>query len=182
MSPAIITWTLSLFALFLLGMAGFLLVYYFRVLYPVFRFGGAPYVPTHPVRVRRMIAMAEIRPTDDVADLGSGDGRIVIAAAEAGARQVVGYEVDDTLVVQSRTAIAEKGLSSIARILKGSFWQADLRACDVIFCFQIPYAMGRIRRKLERELKNGSRVVSNGFKIPDWPIDREDDHVFLYRR
>lgn len=180
MSPAILA--LSLLALFLWVMAGFLLVHYFHVLYPVFGFGGAPYVPTHPKRVGRMIALAEIRPTDRVADLGSGDGRIVIAAAGAGARQVVGYEVDGALVAQSRTGIEEKGLASVARIEKSSFWQADLRSCDVVFCFQIPYAMDRIRRKLEQELKPGARIVSNGFKIPGWPILREEDHVFLYRR
>lgn len=142
-------------------------------------FTGAHYVPTDEKRVRRMLELAEVGPGDRVVDLGSGDGRLLIEAARRGA-VAVGYELNPVMVRIARRNVRKAGLQCRVTIRWADFWRENLSSFTVVTVYGIPYIMGRLERKLARELPKGARVVSNAFPLPRWP-GSEHDRVFLYR-
>jgi SAM-dependent methyltransferase len=175
---------LWLLLVFLVGIIGLGLYGIWTILWrvvPILR-GGAPYVPTSADNVRRMIAFAELRPTDRIVDLGSGDGQIVFAAVQAGAAHGTGYELDPGLLRSSVHKAERLGLADRMTFERRDFWTVDLSAFDVIFLFQIPYAMPRLESKIRRECKPGTRIVSNGFKFPAWELHNRDGTVYFYVR
>ena len=143
--------------------------------------GGAPYVPTRPEIMERMLKVAQIGPDDVVVDLGSGDGRLVIAAMEAGAKRSMGYEIHPGLTKLSNWKIRHAGFEGRAIVLNHSMWKANLVDVNLVFLYQIPYAMGRIKKLLESGLAPGSRIVSPPFTIPGWEPDTVDGNVLLYK-
>jgi len=147
-----------------------------------FLFGASFEISTRPV-IRKMIEFAKVKKGERVVDLGSGDGRVVIEFAKKG-YEVEGYEINPLLVAWSRYKIRKGGLGNKARIFWGSFWKKDLSGYDVVIVFQISYLMVRLGRKLRGELKKGSRIISNKWKIRNWRIEKESDvgtGVYLYR-
>lgn len=142
--------------------------------------GGGPYVPSRMERVDIMIQLAKLTATDRVMDMGSGDGRILLAALEAGAKEAIGYEVHYELVRRARSEAKRRGFSDRARVFWKSMWKADLADVNVVFLYQIPYAMRKIGDKLQRELPPGARIVSNGFSIPEWQPAETNGHIYLY--
>lgn len=142
--------------------------------------GGAPYVPSQMEDVEAMIRMANIQPTDIVVDLGSGDGRLVIAAAQAGAGLSMGYEIHPGLVKTSRGRIASLGLEQ-ARIHAESMWKADLSRVTVVLMYQVPYAMNRFKDTLQNNLPKGARIISNAFEFSNWEHDEQEGSIRLYR-
>ena len=141
---------------------------------------GAPYVPTDSKKVKLMVALAEVRPGEKALDLGSGDGRIVIAMAQAGA-EAHGCEINPFLVLWSRRKVRRAGLTGRAFIHWTSFWRKDLSSFKVITVFGIPYIMTGLEEKLRQELKADARVISFVFQFPTWPLTRGEDKVYLYR-
>jgi len=127
-----------------------------------------------------MIDLAEIRPGERAVDLGSGDGRLLRAAARAGAR-VVGWEMNPALVVWSRAAARAIGAGEQTVVHRGSFWRAPLSEFDVIFLYLLPETMEKIAAKIRREAKPGARIIVNAFPIHQWPLDAQDGHVYRYR-
>jgi len=142
---------------------------------------GAPFVPTGARTVGAMVALADLRPGEKAADLGSGDGRIVIAMAAAGA-EAHGYEINPVLVLWSRYRIHRAGARRRAFVHWGSFWWEDFSSFDVVAVFGMVHVMGQIERKLLAELRPGARVVANAFSLPSWPHERREGRVYLYRR
>ena len=142
-------------------------------------FRGAPFVPTDKSTLEKMISAAGIRPGIKIADLGSGDGRIVIAAAQAGA-VAHGYEINPVLVWWSRYKIKKAGLEGSAFIHWKSFWNANLQEFDVVMLFGITSIMNRLGQKLQRELKPRAKVISNIFKFTNWEHEKVDS-VYIYR-
>lgn len=140
---------------------------------------GAPYVATKPERVTAMIKLAGVTRGDRAVDLGSGDGRLVAALAKAGAR-AEGYEINPLLVWLSRRRISKDGLSNSTHIRTRSFWGANLSHADIITVYGMPHIMGRLERKLRRELKPGTRVVSNVFTFPSWRPAKQSGQAYLY--
>lgn len=140
---------------------------------------GAPFVPTRPTAVPRMVALAKIKPGDRVADLGSGDGRILIAMARAGAI-AHGYEINPILVWWSRYKIRRQGLAGLAFVHWGSFWSQNLSEFDVVALFGIKHIMGGLEKKLKRELKPQARVISYVFAFPTWDYAQKEGAVFRY--
>jgi precorrin-6B methylase 2 len=140
---------------------------------------GAIYFPTTPKNVDIMIALAGVRSGMRIADFGSGDGRLLIACAERGAF-AEGYEINPMLVHQSRRAIRRKGLSRLAVVHWKSLWKADSSKSDVIFVYGIPYIMKGLEKKFARELKPGTKIVSNVFRFPGWKSIAQEGNVFLY--
>ena len=116
----------------------FLLLFVILLLSSVVR--GAPFVPTHGARVERMIELSELKSGEKGADLGSGDGRIVIAMAKAGAI-AHGYEINPFLVWWSRWKIRRAGLADRAFIHLGSFWGKNLSEFDAITLFCTKHIM-----------------------------------------
>ncbi len=145
----------------------------------------APFVPTPLVIVEAMLNLAEVHQDDVVIDIGSGDGRIVIAAAELYGAFGVGIEIDSDLVARSRRAIEERGLAERVRIIQANALDVDLSEADVVTLYLTIYGNEAVRPHLEESLRPGTRVVSRDFRILDWtPLDEREvmgSHLYLYR-
>lgn len=140
---------------------------------------GAPFVPSRDKAVEKMIALADIKPGERAADLGSGNGKVVIALARAGA-EAHGYEINPLLIWWSRINIQRAGLETKAFIHWKSFWGENFITFSVISLYGIPHIMKRLEKKLRTELRPGTRVVSNAFTFPHWIHSKKDNDVYLY--
>jgi protein-L-isoaspartate O-methyltransferase len=130
------------------------------------------YVPTPQVVVDAMLQAAQVSSRDVVYDLGSGDGRILItAAAKYGARGV-GIEIDPALVRKAEANAAAAGVSGKVRFITGDLFTADIGDATVVTLYLLQSINERLRPKLVRELKPGTRIVSHVFHMgPEWPAD-----------
>jgi predicted RNA methylase len=143
-------------------------------------FLGAPWVPTSLRTVHKMLKLAEVGPEDLVYDLGCGDGRtIVIAAWRYGAR-AVGVEVDPLRYLWCQILVTVLGLNERVKIVFGDFFTQDLSAADVVTCYLLQDTNVKLEEKLKRELRSGTRVVSNTFTFPGIKMVRQDDEAKLY--
>lgn len=140
---------------------------------------GAIYFPTEPKNVSVMVSLLAVKPGEKIADLGSGDGRVVIALARAGA-EAHGYEINPLLVYQARKKIRRAGLKSKAFIHYQSFWKADLSKFDAIAVYGFPNFFKRLGLKIKKEMRPDARIVSNLFKFPDWHPSKTESGVYLY--
>ncbi|MEI7603571.1 MAG: hypothetical protein WCJ19_00955 [bacterium] len=142
---------------------------------------GLPYVPTSRRRLRKIMEFAEVKPGDQVIDLGSGDGRMVIAAARAGA-YAVGYELNPVLVWWSRIKIKCLGLSKNAVILRKDLFKADFSKYNVYLLYTMPWVMDKIQNRLNESKYDTIRVVSNTFQFGDIePLkSATKEKVYLY--
>lgn len=130
-------------------------------------FYGAPYVPTNSKTYKKMIKAAKIKEGDKIYDLGSGDGRLVFAAAEKGAK-ATGIEINffvHWLAKINKFAFRRKG-----NLIRGNIWKKDIGDADIVFCYLLPSLMGKIQEKFNNELKKGCVVVSHAFPLPEWEI------------
>ena len=132
-----------------------------------------PYVVTPPEVVDAMLRLAGVGRDDVVYDLGSGDGRIVIAAARDFGARGVGIEIDPRLVAQSTRSAERAGLAERVRFVQQDLFETDLRPATVVTLYLTRELNLRLRPKLLRELRPGARVVSHHFDIGDWPSDRQ---------
>jgi SAM-dependent methyltransferase len=130
-----------------------------------------PYVPSPEYVVDKMIELAGVKKDDVVYDLGSGDGRIVIAAAKKGAR-AVGFEIDPDLVTESRANIQKAGVQESAEIRNQDILTVDLSAASVVTMYLLPDVNLKLRPNLLSQLKPGSRIVSHSFDMGDWKPDK----------
>jgi SAM-dependent methyltransferase len=124
------------------------------------------WVPTPNELVERMLDMAQVTDKDFVMDLGSGDGRNIIAAARRGARGV-GVEYDPNLVQVSRRNAAAAGVAHLARFVEDDMFEADISQATVLALFLLPDNLTRLKPKFER-LRPGTRIVTNGYQIAGW--------------
>lgn len=131
--------------------------------------------------IKKIIDLAGIKPGQKAADLGSGDGRIVIAFAKAGA-VAYGYEINPFLVWWSKRKIKAEGLEGKAFIYQKSFWEADFSSFDAVSIYGIDYIMSDLEKKLQKELRAGSRVLANSFTFPSWQPSKKDNPVYLYEQ
>ncbi len=142
---------------------------------------GAPFVPTRGKIVNSMIKLARVCPGELAVDLGSGDGRLVIALARAGA-QAHGWEINPALVVISRLNIRRAGLRDKAFVHWGSFWRRDYSSFKIITIYGLIAIMKKLEPKLLSQLPVGARVVSHTFKFPNWPISGQEGEAYLYEK
>jgi SAM-dependent methyltransferase len=133
---------------------------------------GGPFVPTPPAVVDAMLKLAGVGPRDHVVDLGSGDGRIVLAAATRYKASGTGVEIDEELVEQANAAARKQGVADRARFVRQDVREADLSRATVLTLYLLPGMMTTLRDKLLAELKPGSRVVSHDFHFEYWKPDR----------
>ena len=127
------------------------------------------WVPTPQALVDKMLDMAKVTPQDYVIDLGSGDGRNVIAAAKRGAR-ALGVEYNPDMVELATQNAAKAGVSDKATFMKADLFETDLSQATVITMFLLPQINMRLRPKI-LDLKPGTRIVSNSFTMEDWTAD-----------
>jgi SAM-dependent methyltransferase len=130
------------------------------------------WVPTPPELVEKMMDMAAVTPADFVIDLGSGDGRNVIAAARRGARSL-GVEFNPDMVALSERLAREAGVAERAKFVQGDMFAADISQANVMALFLLPANMLQLRPKFFA-LAPGSRIVSNTFQIEGWEPDRRE--------
>ena len=127
------------------------------------------WVPTPRELVEKMLDMAEVTPQDFVMDLGSGDGRNVIAAARRGAR-ALGVEYNPDLVELSRSLAKEAGVADRATFVQGDMYEADLSQATVLALFLKPENLDKMQDKF-LAMKPGTRIVLNTFPVTDWDPD-----------
>jgi SAM-dependent methyltransferase len=131
------------------------------------------YVPTPQSVVDAMLQLADVKPGDVVYDLGSGDGRIVITAARKFGARGVGVEIDPVMIKRATANAEAAGVSDRVRFVTGNLFEADLREATVVTLYLLQSINERLRPKLVRELRSGSRVVSHVFNMgPEWPSQK----------
>jgi hypothetical protein len=128
----------------------------------------APYVQTPMPVVGRMLELAGLGPEDVLYDIGSGDGRIVIAAAKTYGARGLGIEINPELVEESTAKAAEEGVDGLVRFVCLDATTADLSEATVVTLYLLPESNDLLKAKLETELRPGSRVVSHNYSIPGW--------------
>ena len=143
---------------------------------------GSPWTPASKGVVRKMLDMAEVGPKDVLFDLGSGDGRIIVEAAFRNRAKAVGIEADPLRVLWSRLTIARLDLQDSARVVRGNFFHHDIGEATVVTAFLMQGTNRKLKPKLQRELKPGTRVVSHVWTFEGWVPTMIDvkDKVYLY--
>ena len=131
-----------------------------------------PDVRTPLVVVNEMLRLANVTAADVVYDLGSGDGRILIAAARDRGARGVGLEINPALVAQSTERARRLGLADRLSFLQQDLFEADLKPATVVTLYLSPDLNRRLRPKLLSELRPGARIVSHGFDMGDWAPTR----------
>jgi len=138
----------------------------------------APFVATPEDVVDRMLVFAGVTKSDVVYDLGSGDGRIPIAAAKKYGARGVGIETDPKLVEVSRANARAAGVESLVEFRLEDALAANVSDATVVTLFLLPSSNVRLRPLLQKQLKPGARIISHAFGMgPDWPADKTDQFV-----
>jgi hypothetical protein len=164
----------------LLPVAYFLILgFLLWLVWPIFI--GAIFLPTPPDIVEKMLSIANVGEGDVLYDLGSGDGRIILKAAERGA-QGVGVEADPIRVIWSRLRARRSPAHNHLRVIWGDFFKTNISKATVVTVYQGESINNRLRDKFETELSPGSRVVSFSFKFEGWEPTKKhpDANVYLY--
>lgn len=133
---------------------------------------AGPYVPTPWPIVDELLKLANIKKGEYLIDLGSGDGRLVIAAAKRYGAQGHGIDIQADLVKKATAAAAAEGVADRVRFITGDLFQADMSKADVITVYLLPSIMDKLVPKLMKELKPGARVVSHDYPLEPWVYDR----------
>src|SRR5688572_14730985 len=129
------------------------------------------WVPTSPRMVEKMLEVAKVTASDVVMDLGSGDGRMVIAAAKRGAK-AIGVEYTPEMVEHARKNAREAGVDGKATFVQGDMYEADISQATVMALFLLPHNLDKLKDKF-LALKPGSRIVLNTYEITGWEPDEK---------
>lgn len=143
----------------------------------------APYVSSPVPVVDRMLELANIKPGETVYDLGSGDGRVLIAAVEKYKAHAVGVEISPKLVAEATANIDKLGLADQAHVIQGDVLTTDLSRADVVIIYLITSLNEKLRPRFEKFLRAGARVISHDYAVPGWKpahVEKTDDrHTHL---
>jgi protein-L-isoaspartate O-methyltransferase len=134
----------------------------------------APYVVSPQHVVDDMLEMADLRQGETLYDLGSGDGRILITAAQRFRAKAVGIEIESALVKSSEQRIASMGLQNLVRVIHADLRTVDLSPADVVTMYLMTDANESLKPQLEKSLRAGARVVSHDYRVPGWKANREE--------
>jgi hypothetical protein len=142
-----------------------------------------PYVPTPPVVVEEMLRLAAVGPGDFVMDLGSGDGRILIAAAKKFGARGIGVDLDPERIEESVYNAQLAGVSDRVTFQQQDLFKFDISQATVVTMYLLPSVNIKLRPRLLKELKPGTRIVSHDFDLEDWQPDQKSTvrkNVFLW--
>jgi len=134
----------------------------------------APYVPTPPEVVDRMLAFAKVGPKDVVYDLGCGDGRIVIAAAKKFGARGVGVDIDPERIDESVANARKAGVERLVTFKLQDAMKTDVSDASVVMLYLLSFANVQLRPILQQQLKPGARIVSHNFGMGDWEPEQVD--------
>ena len=140
----------------------------------------APYVPSPEDVVDRMLALANVQKEDTVLDLGCGDGRIPIRAAQKFGARGVGVDIDPKLLEEARANAKKAGVENLVEFRLEDAMTTDLSKASVVTLYLLSSSNAKLRPRLQADLQPGSRIVSHAFSMgPDWPADTIDRFVSL---
>jgi Ribosomal protein L11 methyltransferase (PrmA) len=150
------------------------LLWFVSVVGPFFL--GAPWVPMPVAQARQMLTLAGVQPGEQVWDLGSGDGRLLIVAAREFGAQAVGVEIEPLRALLSQLTLLVMGLHHRARIIRANIFEVDLGEAQVVTLYLLPKALTRLIPQLRQQLKPGARIVTLTYPLPGWqPLHTEGD-------
>lgn len=132
------------------------------------------FVPTPQQVVDGMLKLAHVGPKDVVYDMGCGDGRTVVSAAKLGAR-AVGVDIDPERIAESNANAKEAGVTDKVKFIQGDLFETDIKEATVVTLYLLTSLNQKLRPKLWRELKPGTRVVSHAFDMGDWQPEKTED-------
>ncbi|MDR0373639.1 MAG: class I SAM-dependent methyltransferase [Nitrososphaerota archaeon] len=128
----------------------------------------APFVPSPSSVVEYMLKLADLKSGEILFDMGSGDGRTIIMAAKTFGARSIGIELREDLAKKTLSNIHENGLENRATIINDDMFNVNLTSADVVYLYLTTSANEKIKPKLERDLKRGTRVVSHDYEIMGW--------------
>jgi len=142
------------------------------------------YVPTPEEVVEAMLKVAKVGPNDVVYDLGCGDGRIVVTAAQKFGARGVGIDIDPQRIKEDNANVQRSGVGNRVQIRQADLFETDLSEATVVTLYLLPSLNLKLQPKLLRELKPGSRIVSHAFDMGDWKPDQELEingrHIYFW--
>ncbi len=174
---------MDIWLIFGVGLIGFLvclvILFAWRVWPSVI---GAMYTPTPIKTVRQMLQLAEVTSKDTVYDLGSGDGRIPLMAAQEFGANSVGIEADPLRAFWSKKTIQREGLGNKVKIIRANFFNVGLNPASVVTVFQGQKINQRLKDKFLKELNTGTRIISRRFTFNGWHPVKVDENrnLFVY--
>lgn len=142
-----------------------------------------PYVPTPPEVVEAMLKLGNVGGGDIHYDLGCGDGRIVVTAVQKfGATRGTGYDIDPQRIKEANENARQAGVTDKVKFIIGNLFEADFHDATVVTLYLLPEVNLKLRPKLLKDLKVGSRIVSHQFDMGDWEPDKkiQIDSVTVY--
>jgi len=131
-----------------------------------------PYVPTPQEVVDAMLKVANVQKSDKLYDLGSGDGRIVVTAAQRFGTRGVGVDLDPARVREANANAQQAGVTDLVEFRQQDLFETDLKEATVVTLYLLPEINLRLRPKLLKELKPGTRIVSHAFDMGDWKPEK----------
>lgn len=154
---------------------------------PLLRRPDIGFVPTPADAATAMLTLAQLTPADRVYDLGCGDGRLLIQAAQTYGIRGVGVDVNSDLLEQAVVAAEAAGVSEQLTFIQGDLFQCDLREATVVLIYLLPHLNLRLRPHLLSQLRPGSRIISHQFDMDDWPpevtvrLEPSEEDSVIYR-
>ncbi len=134
-----------------------------------------PFVPTSQELVVQMLKLANVTKDDTVYDLGCGDGRIVITAAKQFGAHSVGVDINPERIKEANENARKAGVADKVKFVEGDLFTADIHPATVVTLYLLPNVNLKLRPRLLKELKPGTRVVSHSFDMDDWKPEKEID-------
>jgi tRNA G37 N-methylase Trm5 len=128
------------------------------------------FVPTPGEVIEKMLELAKVTPKDVVYDLGCGDGRIVVAAAKKGAR-AIGIDIDPQRIKEANANAKSEGVTDKVRFIENDLFEQNIGEATVVTLYLLPRLNEKLKPKLLKELKPGTRIVSHAFDMGDWKAE-----------
>lgn len=140
---------------------------------------GAIYLPSSNINIKRFIQLAQPQKNQKAVDIGAGDGRVVVALAEAGL-EAHGYEINPLLVLWSKLKYRNSPVKEKLHFHLASMWNINYSQFDIVTIFGMSYIMKDLEKKLQNELPKGAKIICNNFPFPNWKISKQIGNVYLY--
>lgn len=147
----------------------------------IFLIQGPPFVPTDSQTTKEIINLVKKYKGKRVIDLGSGDGKLVIALAQAGI-DAHGIELNPILAWRSKQTIRKLKLQTKAHITWGNFWTVNLGKYDIVVLYGIKHIMQRLGEKMDTELPKGAYILTNFFTFPQWKPYARHERIVVYKK